>query len=426
MQRRLLLLFGLCGLVASPLVADNLLDSDLFNRVAEHVRLNLARLPDYTCVETVERSRRSSQNARFDLVDRIRLEIAMVNGKEMFSWPGAGNFEDKSIDDLMLGGAFGNGNFGLLARAIFLTGAPNFTFVGERVYDGRRTNRWDFNIPRHRGVYTIGNRNRKAVAGLRGSFWADADSNDLVRIEVRAEDIPAELEIVSAANSMDYTRVNIGGTDFLLPKSAELQLRDYAGEWRNVIALSTCRQYLGESKISFADPEPDAAAPQVATADLITMPGNRYLELKLKHNLQADTVAIGDPITAELLRDVKANGDVLVPRKAELYGRVMSLQLQRGGMKYHVVGIGFDEFKSGKTRGRLRAKLVEARMAGNTVSTNPLELRRFGGGRLGVNWAQQEQTLAPGVLFAAPGKILLPAGMQMVWRTESLLLGDSE
>jgi hypothetical protein len=426
MQRRLLLLLGLCSLVASPLAADNALDNELFNRVAEHMRLNLARLPNYTCVETVERSRRSSQNARFELMDRIRLEIAMVEGKEMFSWPGAGNFEDKDIDDLMLGGAFGNGNFGLLARAIFLTGAPNFTFVGERIYEGRRTNRWDFNVPRQRGIYAIGNRRRKAVAGLRGTFWADAESNDVIRIEIKAEDIPAELEIVAAENSIDYTRVNIGGTEFLLPKAAELRMRDYAGEWRNVISLSACRQYLGESKISFTDdPEAETVA-QAPANELINMPGNMYLDVRLKTDVRADTAAIGDPVTAELLRDVKANGGVLVPRKAELRGRIVSLRLQRGSMKYHVVGIGFDEFVSGRTRGRLRAKLVEARVAGNTVSTNPLDLRRFGGGRFGSGWIEREQVVAPGILFAAPGRVLLPAGMQMVWRTESLLFGNPE
>jgi hypothetical protein len=425
MQRRLLLLLWLCGLVASPLAADNALDNELFNRVTEHMRLNLARLPNYTCLETVERSRRSSQNARFELVDRIRLEIAMVNGKEMFSWPGAGNFEDKDIDDLMLGGAFGNGNFGLLARAIFLTSAPNFTFLGERIYEGRRTNRWDFNVPRQRGIYGIGNRRRKGIAGLRGTFWADAESSDVVRIEINAEDIPPELEIVAAENSIDYTRVNIGGTEFLLPKSAELRMRDYAGEWRNVIGLSGCRQYLGESKISFTDPEPEAT-PGTAATELINMPGNMYIDLRLKTEVRADTAAIGDPVTAELLRDVKANGGVLVPRRAELRGRIVSLRLQRGSMKYHVVGIGFDEFVSGTARGRLRAKLVEARVAGNIVSTNPLDLRRLGGSRLGGGWIEHEQVVAPGILFAAPGRILLPAGMQMVWRTESMLFGDSE
>ncbi|HET8547689.1 MAG TPA: hypothetical protein VFL57_06795 [Bryobacteraceae bacterium] len=427
MQRSLLLLLGLCGLVASRLGADNALDKEVFGRVAEQMRLNLARLPNYTCVETVERSRRSSQSASFELVDRVRLEIAIVNGKEMFSWPGAGNFEDKDIDDLMLGGAFGNGNFGMLARALFLTNAANFMVAGERIYDGRRTWRWDFTVPRFRGVYEIGNRKRKGVAGLRGSFWADAETHHIVRIETKAEEIPAELEIVSSENSIDYAHVTIGGAEFLLPKSAELRMRDYGGEWRNVISLSGCRQYLGESKISYGDPQPEAALKTAGGADqeLVNIPGNMYLQLRLKNDLRAETAAIGDPLAAELLNDVKANGTVLVRRRAEVRGRVMSLRLQRGNMKYHVVGIGFDEFITGKERGRLRAKLLEVRVAGNIISTNPLELRRFGGGRVG-GWIEHEQIVAPGVLFVSPGRLLLPAGMQMVWRTESVLFGDSE
>jgi hypothetical protein len=201
-------------------------------------------------------------------------------------------------------------------------------------------------------------------------------------------------------------------------------MRDYGGEWRNVITLSGCRQYSGESTISFADPV-EEAAPENVQPEVLNIPANLYLELRLKSEIRTDTAAIGDPIIAELTRDVKANGGVLVPRKAEIRGRIVSLRLQRRNMKYHVVGVGFDEFVTGKTRGRLRAKLVEVRLAGNTVSTNPLELRRFGGGRMG-GWIEHEQIVAPGILFVAPGRLLLPAGMQMVWRTESTLFGDSE
>jgi hypothetical protein len=154
------------------------------------------------------------------------------------------------------------------------------------------------------------------------------------------------------------------------------------------------------------------------------MPGNVYLDLRLKSELRVETAAIGDPVTAELLNDVKSNGGVLVRRRAEFHGRIVSLRLQRGSMKYHVVGIGFDEFVTGKTRGRLRAKLVDVRVAANMISMNPLDLRRLGGGRVGV--IAHEQTEAPGVLFVAPGRVLLPAGMHMVWRTQSVLFGDAE
>jgi hypothetical protein len=174
MQRRLLLL-ALAGLVALPLGADEIRDRDLFERVLERMRLNLARLPNYTCVQNIERSRRSSQSPSFELIDRVRLEIAMVNGREMFSWPGAGNFEERDIDEMMLDGAFGTGNFGLLARAVFSGDSARFTSVGERIYEGRRTYRWDFHIPRTLGVYKIGNGKRKGIAGLRGSFWADLE-----------------------------------------------------------------------------------------------------------------------------------------------------------------------------------------------------------------------------------------------------------
>jgi hypothetical protein len=420
MQRRLLLLLSLAALAPA---AEDPRERELFARVLEHMRLNLARLPDYTCVQSIDRSRRSSQTAGFELVDRLRLEIAMVNGKEMFAWPGAGNFEDKDVDDMMFDGAFGNGNFGLLARAVFLTDAVRFTPVGERILDGRRTFRWDFRISRLLGVYAISNKKRKGVAGLRGSFWADVDSLDVVRLEVTAEEIPPQVEIVAASHSIDYTRVPIGGTEFLLPKTAELRITDYARESRNITTLSACRQYLGESKLSFSDPTEETAG-ETKAQEVVELPPNVYLQLRLKTELRTDSAAIGDPVTAELLNDVKFNGSVLVRRKAEVRGRVVSLRLQRGAMKYHVVGLGFEEFVSGAQRGRFRARLMDVQSTGNAVSTSPLSLRPFGGGRIG--WIQHEQIVAPGILFSIPGPRLVPAGLMMVWRTRALQPGDPE
>src|SRR5262249_1195220 len=79
---------------------------------------NLARQPNYACVETVERSQRAGSSRKFQVVDTIRLEVALVDGKEMFAWPGSKKFEDTDIRDLVSTGAFGNGNFALHAKAI--------------------------------------------------------------------------------------------------------------------------------------------------------------------------------------------------------------------------------------------------------------------------------------------------------------------
>src|SRR5271165_1271956 len=88
------------------------------SQIREHMMSNLAHLPDYTCVEMVERTQRKRGARKFQPLDRLRLEVAVVDGREMFGWPGARNFEETDPRNLVAEGAIGNGNFALHARAI--------------------------------------------------------------------------------------------------------------------------------------------------------------------------------------------------------------------------------------------------------------------------------------------------------------------
>jgi hypothetical protein len=63
-------------------------------RIRDRMLMNLAHQPNYTCVETIERSQRSGPTRKFALLDTLRLEVALVDGKEMFAWPGEKKFED--------------------------------------------------------------------------------------------------------------------------------------------------------------------------------------------------------------------------------------------------------------------------------------------------------------------------------------------
>ena len=167
---------------------------DLLIQVIARMSDNLKRLPNYTCQQTIDRSRRASAGLRWETVDRVRVEVALVDGKELFAWPGAGKFDDRDLSDMAMGGATSTGNFGLLAKAVFLTGAPNFKFLGERVLEGRRSYRWDYDVPLLRSGYTLRNGTKEAVVGFHGAFWADASTLDVLRLEASADDIPARLE----------------------------------------------------------------------------------------------------------------------------------------------------------------------------------------------------------------------------------------
>src|SRR5262245_59103634 len=90
------------------LPADILLLARIKAKAAE----NLKRLPNYTCTETVVRTRRRRESRKTEPVDTLRLEVALVDGREMFTWPGGGKFEEKNLGEMVgAGAAISNGNF---------------------------------------------------------------------------------------------------------------------------------------------------------------------------------------------------------------------------------------------------------------------------------------------------------------------------
>src|SRR5579871_3610686 len=85
---------------------------ELLAQIRRHMADNLASLPNYTCRETIERTFGQQGAKRFSLLDRLRLEVAYVSGRELYAWPGATSFDDRGIEQLVGGGgAIGTGGF---------------------------------------------------------------------------------------------------------------------------------------------------------------------------------------------------------------------------------------------------------------------------------------------------------------------------
>jgi|KBSSwiStaDraftv2_1062776.scaffolds.fasta_scaffold255092_2 hypothetical protein len=316
----------------------------LLSRVRHHELQQLQRQPNFTCIETVERTQRTAATKRFQMVDTLRLEVALVGGKELFAWPGSKKFEDTEITDMVQRGAIGNGAFGLLARMVFEGRSATFDYRGEETLEGRpeKLVRWDYKVPRMLSGYSIRVGQRRAIVGFHGSFWVDPKSLDLRRLEKTADDIPPELELASASDRVDYARVPIGEQTFLLPSGSELRMVDLGGtESRNQIRFTACRQYSGESVVSFADPSEESLATKEPRAvKEVEVPGGLTLTLSLETALELKSSAVGDPVEARLHGDVKHKGRILLPKGAVVSGRISTLQVKT---EFTLLGLTFTD-----------------------------------------------------------------------------------
>jgi hypothetical protein len=355
-------------------------------RIKTTVSQTLQRQPNYTCVQQIERSHRRLPKRKFELHDLLRVEVALVEGKEMFAWPGAHKFEQSDLTEMVTGGAIGTGDFALHARAIFQTQAPRFKYAGSTEVRSHKANQYDFVVSVIGSGYRIKSGAREAIVGYHGSFWADAESNELLRLEVNADDIPPELGIVSVQDVMDYGRVKIGASEFLLPVGSDLAMTDLIGnQSRNRTQFKSCRQYTGDSVLTFAGAsgsDTDALLSETRSdakkaKESIEIPADLILNIQLTTEIDSDSSAVGDAITATLDQKLTLKRRLLFPKGATLIGRI--LRLERDGDRA-IIDLQFSEIESEYRRSVLLATVEEvaAPMSGSMHTTFGRQENRAG------------------------------------------------
>jgi hypothetical protein len=377
-------------------------------RARAHMSSLLTRLPNYTCLQNIERTRRGP-SGRTQLIDVVRIEVALVNGNELFAWPGSKKFLDTKLIDMVKGGAIGNGSFALHAKSVFQSNSPRFTFIGERIReDGRQTLRWDYVVPQFMSGYLLRSGGQEAIVGYHGSVWVDVKTLDAVRLEVHADDIPSHLKINAASDAMEYQRVKLGEQDFLLPAKSELTVVGVDGhESVNRTTFTGCRQYTGESVISFEDPAPDASVKAEAAERKLHIPGGVDLRVALETPVEEAKSAIGDPVTAILKKEVRLGSGLVAPKGAFLHGRVTHMRRQDGQPAGWAVGFEFFELEWENTRASLKAELV---------ATPSLETRPAGSFHVRTVIAQAARE--SGTFFVPGQRLSVRRGFPMHWRTQ--------
>lgn len=297
--------------------------ADVLTQIRDQMREILLRQPDYTCTETIERSRQVT-GSRSRIEDTLRLEVALVNGKEMFAWPGSKQFEDHEMDDLVATGMFGNGNFALYARTLFLETVAVIEDRGTTQLGGSPALRYDFRVARATGSHWLRVNKLQATTGFHGSFYADPVTLDVRRMEIVAEDIPAELGVIAAESTVDYGRIRIGDERYLLPLEGSQMMAVPDEVSRNWIRFADCRKYTGESTLRFDDPVlTEAAAPAEQVAD-VAIPAGLSLQLQIAA-LDLKQAAVGDSVRATLKETLKNRHELLAPKGSIASGRIVLL-----------------------------------------------------------------------------------------------------
>jgi hypothetical protein len=313
------------------------------------MKTELQRLPDYVCTQNIERFTRATAEKAWEKEDTLRFEVALVGNQELYAAPGARQFQNRPLAEMVRRGTISTGQLGLLAKHVFVMSTAHFTYGGDNERAGKPAHQYDYDVPAEKSGYHLRVGNAESIVGFQGSFWIDPQTLDLIRLEVQAYDIPERLGLAEANTALVYSRATIDESEILLPLSATHSIAAVDGvESLNRIQLGTCHHYRTESAVHF-DHEP-AAAPtdedfaRNRTVDALrdVLPHGALLEVTLDANLDPSAANVGDPLTARILRPIKDGERTLVPEGAIITGHLVRVEKQNMPFPLYEVGIQFD------------------------------------------------------------------------------------
>lgn len=389
----------LCVLLLAlvPAVAEDYDPTEILMRLRDYVVAHGQEIPNHLCVETITRdvyepavqpvpkscdsllARRQTGNfpalLRHTTTDRLRLDVALAEGREIYSWAGARKFEEGEIDELIPDGAMGTGPFATMLLSVFRGRAPRFTYDGQTTLDHRLVFEYSFRIPQEESRYRVKAGKEWVVTGYSGTLWADVKTAELVRLAVRTDELPAATQSCETQTTLDYNMVKLGTIAYLLPVGTKQRFISRDGsEAENRVEFASCREYRGESRVSFAGGIAELTkaedGPRVAPA---SFEAGLQVTVDLESTIHSTRAAAGDLIHGRLAKPI---GNV-VPAGAALEGRLMRVEMRHGNRPEVVISLRWETIELGGMKAPL-ALLPARKLADLKVVTERVVLARRG------------------------------------------------
>ena len=242
------------------------------------------------------------------LQDRLKLDVAVSQGDEIYSWHGEHKFSASTVGQVVRDGPISSGSFSGYLRNIFGERGVTFEFRGRSTSEGVAVYNFDYDVPLGISHYALQAGKGFVVTPFHGRFAASATTFELTSLNVIAEgsQIPSKSNICSAKSSLTYQTVQIAGHQSLLPASFDLLMGSRNGVLTDSKGrYSACREYSGESTVHF-DVD-DSQQSTSTTPELETEPlkGGIYLPIALRSEIDENTAYAGLPVEAVLTHKVR-------------------------------------------------------------------------------------------------------------------------
>jgi hypothetical protein len=363
----------------------------LFNKIRERVASSMRDAHSYTCVETIGRSwymqkypirpvcdverLTEPQNLLLYKRDRLRLDVGIVQGQEVFSWHGESRFKTSKIDELVTDGPIASGTFFSLLSSIFVAGHGRYFYRGLRRQGAMTEAVFTFQMSRAASRFTLDPRGKAVFIRYQGTFTANANSGELTSLQVTTDDMLQLIHVCRLEMTAAYPQQNSQRL-FNAPSSVELDVFNQNGD---IIRTSTeyhnCHQFTGDAIIHF-ETGYNASAVSPASVPTRELPPGLTVKVQLTTAVNLASAWAGDPIEGELAATITGkDGVVLVPKGAKITGRLLNCAHLLQPRDYWTVDLQFN---------RIHAPAADYRVLLQAKSRPLASLFASGGQRIGV------------------------------------------
>jgi hypothetical protein len=384
----------------------------------------LKRLPLYTCLETIERSRPHKHGRSSDR-DVVQVDVGVGETGEMYSWPDETSFSSLDLPDLVGHGMLSTGMFSGFAHSLFVGDHGVVQGLGNDVIQGRDALRFTYRVPSLANQWKINWEGNLGELQETGKFWVDAQDYHLMRMQVDAQEIPPQMLLRSVTLVMDYDVVPSDFGKTLLPVESRMAAIDSGGRlYYNSAAFSHCHVFAAESKMSASDVDAAAVFTRYKQ-NMESLPAGLILRIVLTEPILAKNARVGDSISARLESAVRFSPELQIPAGVLLKGRIREFARLDDPPNTYQVGIAFSELEWAERSYRFFAELfgmdplrgVESEIFRSSAVTMPLGTTAMGKMTKITGESMFGYPIPGAATFFLRDTPALPRGFRMTWRT---------
>ena len=345
-------LIVLCGTARLPAA---LTPQQIFDNVLARVQTQLKNTYNYTCVQTLTRTSYTNTGAQrgcksrndraagdLSVRDRLRLDVAVSDGKEMFSWHGGKSFSSNDVMDVVPSGSIASGSFVGYLENIFFHRGVHISYSRQAAPDRRF--HFNYDVPLSASANYISTATGRSLVAYRGEFEADPQTFQLTSLSASVDRPPRNSKICRTSSEVKYQTVDISGSPSRIPQTFTLRIEHQNGFFSTIESTyQSCRAFTGESTINFGADTFQPPASDAASLKEQALPAGVTLPVTVQTPIDEMRSFTGDPVEGVLTRAVKVRKKgITLPKGATVSGVVTRLETHFQPVKFYVLSIRFD------------------------------------------------------------------------------------